>query len=223
MKLDDLIQQGWADHDPKSAEVADRLEANVALVIDGPGAAAFMNLAGHTIGDHLGDRARARSVCEQVVGRLGEEAGAPAMLFLTVARRLAGDESAAAESQARLGDDVTGDVRVGMLVSQGKMHGGDWDGAAALYGECLAAADALPEGHAGERAVATTSNNIASELLNGGERTDAQDALMEQAAHAAHKYWLRIGNWVNDERGDYLLSLVHTVLVRPIFSKNFRK
>lgn len=37
---------------------------------------------------------------------------------------------------------------------------------------------------------------------------------MERAANASRLFWLRVGNWVNDERADYLLSLVHTALGR---------
>jgi len=221
MELKELIQQGWADHDPKSAEVAERLEANVELVNDDAGAAGFMNLASHTIGDHLGDRDRARALCEAVVEHLGEEAGGNSMLFLTVARRLAGDEAAATTSHARMGEDPANEVRVGMLVAQGHMHAGDWDAAGTLYGKSLKAADGLPEGHAGERVSAVTSNNIASEVLNLPARSEAQAALMERAAHAARTYWLRIGNWVNDERGDYLLSQVHTALEEPTEGRMF--
>ena len=215
MTLDELIQQGWSDHDPHAADVADRLEANVELVTDAAGAASFMNLASHTIGDHLGDRARALRVCEAAYGRLEGEAAEAPLLYLAVARRLADDDAGADAARAELGDDPANDVRIGMLVAQGRMHAGNWDAATALYTAQLEAADALPEGHAAERAVAVTSNNIASELLGLDHRSEAQDALMEQAAKAARTYWVRIGTWVNDERADYLLAGVHTALGRP--------
>ena len=215
MTLDELIQQGWADHDPKSEEVADRLEAHVELVADAPGAAGFMNLASHTIGDHLGDRARALRVCEAAVRRLGEDPGDGPRLYLTVARELAGDDAGAADLRRALSVDPANAVRIDMLVAQGLMHGGDWRAATERYEAALAAGDALAEGHAAERAIAITSNNIASELLGLSTRSDTQDALMETAAKAARTYWTRIGTWVNDERADYLLASVHTALGRP--------
>jgi hypothetical protein len=214
MTLEELIQQGWADHDTKTPEVADRLEANLDLVTDASGGAAVMNLAIHAVGAHLGDHARARRLCESVVERLGDDAEGPAFLYLAVARRLAGDEDGSAAAAEKLGDDPANEVRIGMLVAEGHMHAGDWDGAVALYADALGTAESLPEGHAGERAAAVVSNNIASELLERKGRTAAQDALMEKAAHAARTYWTRVGDWTNDERADYLLSLVHTSLGR---------
>ena len=53
------------------------------------------------------------------------------------------------------------------------------------------------------------------------ERTEAQSALMEQAAQNARTYWLRVGNWVNDERADYLLSGVYHTLGRPEEGKTY--
>ena len=59
------------------------------------------------------------------------------------------------------------------------------------------------------------SNNLASELLERETRTPAQDGWMDRAARAARTFWLRVGDWQNDERADYLLSMVHTALGRP--------
>ncbi len=214
MTFQELIQQGWADHDSKTAEVADRLEQNVGLVEDGNSAAAFMNLTIHAIGDHLGDRARAASLCEAALKQAGDEPGPGPFLFLAVSRRLAGDDAGADAAQANLGDDPAVPVRVGMLVAQGLMHAGDWDAAAALYSAQIATANALDAGHAGENACAVVSNNVAGELLQLDARTPAQDALMEQAAQNARTYWLRVGTWVNDERADYTLACVYNVLGR---------
>lgn len=217
MTLQDLIQQGWAEHDKKTAELADRLEAHVALVNDANDAAQYMHLVNHAVGDHLGDRARALSLCEAAVERLGADAEGQPFLFLAVARRLAGDEDGASAAAQRLGDDPANEVRVDLLVAQGHMHAGDWDACAATYAAALGAAEALPSGHAGERAAAMVSSNVASGLLELEARDAAQDALMERAAQAGRAFWTRdgVGNWMNDERADYLLSLVHTTLGRP--------
>lgn len=215
MTFQEFIQQGWADHDSKTAEVADRLEQNLELVTDSDTAVGFMNLAIHAVGDHLGDRTRAVSLCEAAFERAGNEPGPAAPLFLAVARRLAGDEEGANAAQAMLGDDAAVPVRVGLLVAQGLMHAGDWDAAAALYTAQINTSATLSEGHSGERASAIVSNNLAGELLRMKERTAAQDELMELAAQNARTYWLRVGNWVNDERADYTLASVYQLLGRP--------
>ena len=214
MTLQELLQQGWAEHDTRTAELADRLEANVALVTDEGGAATFMHLALHAVGDHLGERERATRICEEVVKRLGKDAGTAPHMYLSVARRLSGDDEGAAAAHRAAGDDPALGVRIGMLVAQGLMHAGDWDQAGRLYTAQIATADALDEGHSGERACALVSNNIAGELLGLEKRDAAKDALMEQAAHHARRYWLRVGSWVNDERADYLLAGVHQALGR---------
>ncbi|MDJ0974898.1 MAG: hypothetical protein QNJ98_10600 [Planctomycetota bacterium] len=209
MSLNELIQQGWGAHADKTAEVADKLEAGIDLVEDAQGAAGFMNLVNHTIGDHLGDRARALRINEAAAARVGETDATPHWLQLAVSRHLADDANGAKEVEAKLGDDASVAIRVGMLVAQGRMHAGDWDAAATLYGQNLAAAEALPEGNGAERAVAVVSNNMASEVLAMDTFNEAQGALMAKAADAARTFWLRVGNWVNDERSDYLLSGVN--------------
>ena len=207
--LDDILKQAWADHADKTADVADRLEAAVGLVTEGEAASPYMHLVIHAVGDHLGERERAAKLCETVVKALGEEPGAPPLIYLAVARRLAGDDEGAIAAQDKAGEDPAIGVRIGMLVAQGLMHGGDWDGAGALYRAQLATGDILDPGHSAERACAVVSNNVASELLQLDERSDAQTKLMVEAAGHAFRYWQRIGNWVNEERGHYLLASVN--------------
>ncbi|MDF1702468.1 MAG: hypothetical protein P1V36_15060, partial [Planctomycetota bacterium] len=216
MTLDELIQQGWADHADKTAEVADRLEQGVGLVEEGPGAARYMNLVNHAVGDHLGERARATALCEAAIAQLGDDADGDAYLHLAVARRLSGDDKGPMAAQdASGGKEPSFGVRVGMLVAQGHMHAGAWGEADPLYRAMLATADLLEAGNAAERTVAVVSNNLASELLGVRERDARQDALMHDAAKAAFTYWSRVGTWVNQARGEYLLSLVQCSLGDP--------
>jgi hypothetical protein len=212
--LEELIQVGWAEHAERTAEVADRLEAGVHLVTDDAGAAKLMSLVNHAVGDHLGDRPRARAICEDTVQRLTEP-GADPLCYLAVARHLAGDREGATTAEARAGLDQAGRIRVEMLIAQGLVHAGDWAPAVTRYQAALETAEALPEGHAGERPTAVVSNNIATEILEIEGRTEAQAALMEQAADASRRYWLRVGDWMNDMRADYLVALVQTALERP--------
>jgi hypothetical protein len=217
MTLDELIQRGWSAHEAKTDEVADSLEANVGLVLDDDGAAKFMNLVNHCIGDHAGDRARARRVCEKVLLELGGELGPGGWLYLAVARHLADDAQAAGDAEQRAGADEDRSVlvRINLLTAQGYMHAGRWQACIPVYWAAIATAETLAEGHAGERAAAIVSNNIASELLEVPDRDADQTQLMERAAEAARVFWLRVGNWVNDARADYLLSLVRTNMGDP--------
>lgn len=216
MKLSELVQEAWPEHEAQTALVAERLEAAVELVqADDPdGVTAFLNLVNHTIGDHIGDRERALLVCEAAFARLTEHGNKSAWLHLAVARHLAGEEEAAHAAENELGDAATGQVRVRLLVAQGKAHAQEWGAAAQLYQDCLHVAEGLAPGHKAEQATAIVSNNLASALLALEERDEAQDALMERAAEAARAFWLRVGDWTNDERADYLLSSVKAALGR---------
>lgn len=213
--LDEVIQQGWGAHADNSADVADSLERSIDLVTDAKSAVSFMHLVNHAVGDHLGDRERALRICEAAVERIEGDAGPDPMVHLAVARHLAGHVDKAREAEEKAGGDEATKLRIDLLVAQGHAHAGDWNTAEGLYTEALAAAKALAEGHGAERAVAVVSNNIASELLELEERSNEQDALMAKAADAARLFWLRAGNWMNDMRADYLLSLVHTAQGKP--------
>ncbi|MDA1194344.1 MAG: hypothetical protein O2894_04100 [Planctomycetota bacterium] len=215
MSLDDLISAAWAEHGDAAAAVSARLEGGVELVADADGAGRFMHIVNHVIGDHLGERTKAARLCEAAVKRAGADAGPGAYVHLAVARVLAGDDAGAEAAIARLGDDEAQRIRVGALVAQGHANAGTWDDASQIYTEQLAAAAALPTGHAAERSLAVVSNNIANEALECAQRTPAITTLMEQAAETARMYWLRVGTWVNDERADYLLALVRTAAGKP--------
>lgn len=225
MALNDIIAQGWARHDKETAEVSTELEAAVELIepTDADGAAGFMNLASHTIGDHGEDRARAMRLCEAALARLSDYGNKSPWLQVAVARHLAGEEEAAQAAENELGETATGQVRVRLLVAQGKSHEGDWESAAALYNDCVHVAESLEEGHEAERAVAVVSNNLASALLNVEGRSATQDELMERAALTARKYWLRIGDWTHDERADYLLALACNELGRAEEAREFAR
>ena len=215
MDVDALVNQGWADHPTQTEEVAARLRDGISLVADGDGAAKYMHLVNHVVGDHLGLRDEATALCESAIQRAGNEPGSSPYVHLAVARTMSGDEAGAEAAIEALGGNTEQRVRVGLLVAQGHANAGAFDEAARIYDEQMALGDTLPEGHTAERSFAIVSNNIASEILNEASRSETNDALMQRAAEAARTYWLRVGTWVNDERADYLLALVHNRLDRP--------
>jgi hypothetical protein len=212
MELDAVLQQGWARHAEDPAAVADSLEAALGAVDAPEPAARYLALVCHAVGDHLGDRTRAARLCDAVAARLGADADAGVHVRVAAARRLAGNETGAREAEAAAGDDPAVGIRVGLLVAQGHAHARAWPACAAAFDAAVDAADALPPGHAGERAVAIVGHDVASELLGLQKRDEAMQALMRRAAQASWTAWCRVGTWVNDERGAYLQSLVHRAL-----------
>ncbi len=50
------------------------------------------------------------------------------------------------------------------------------------------------------------------QLLGSEERTPDEDQEMVFAAYASHYHWLQIGTEVNQQRGEWMIAHVHTVL-----------
>ncbi len=225
MNLSELIEKGWAQHENQTEDTSKQLEAGIDLVeADDPdGASALMHLINHTIGDHAADPARALTACEAVFSRLSTHGNKSPWLHLAVARHLGGDEKGAHKAEGELGQAGESQVRGRMLVAQAKCHAADWEAAANLYNDCLQVAEALKPGHGAERAIAIVSNNIASALVDLEGRSEEQSKLMERAALASRLYWLRVGDWTNDERADYLLALVYNSLGQGGEARDFAR
>jgi len=210
--LQTLLDQGLDYHDSESERLACELEA-AADEATASELAPLLKLTNHTIGEHLADWPRARRLAERVMaGRAPDATSATAWARLTVARFLDGD--AAGASAAELAGLAASGERlmtalietriwlVGALVGSKRR-----DEAVAIYPGALAlarqAGDAAPV-----REIAVASNNVAAELAEEASRSPAEDALMREAAEAAHEYWRRCGTWQNEERALHLRTMV---------------
>jgi len=220
MTFDAMIDAGWAKHDRDPKGVAERLESGVGLVRDASQAGKYAHLANHVLGEALGDWPAAVRLTASAILRVARSQELiPAFCSLAVARFMAGDPagSLAAESAAIALDPTSAPatcVRARMLVAQAVAGAGRWEECRRLYFAALELADTLGEPGSADRSVAVASNNIASAILELAARTQELDDLMERAAQAARTYWLRAGDWRNDERADYLLALVSNALGR---------
>ena len=65
-----------------------------------------------------------------------------------------------------------------------------------------------------ERALAKRLFNLVWDLLDRPSRTADQDELMVNAAHASLYHWIRVGEPVNEVRGEWQVSRVYSVLRR---------
>jgi hypothetical protein len=59
---------------------------------------------------------------------------------------------------------------------------------------------------------AKTLNNKVWGLLRKSDRTTSDDELMVHAAHASCYHWLSAGNGLNQQRGEWLVAHVYTIL-----------
>ncbi|MFT7486502.1 MAG: hypothetical protein ACI9F9_002357, partial [Candidatus Paceibacteria bacterium] len=139
MNLSELVQQGWSRHDGETEDLSLQLEASLELIepTDADGASSYMHLVNHTLGDHGADPARALRLCEAAFERLTDHGNRTPWVHLAVARHMAGEEQAALAAENELGSAAESQVRVRMLVAQGKSHAGDWEAAERLYKDCL--------------------------------------------------------------------------------------
>ncbi len=218
--VETLLAEGQGYHDSESERLAGELEAAAAGPVAEADWAAFLKLANHTIGEHLGDWSRARRLAERVLaGRSPDGQTALAWARLSLARLLDGDAAGAAEAETACLAAAGPDFRSALIESRfmlvaALVSAKRREEAAALYRAALAlaraAADAAPH-----RAIAVASNNLASELVEAASRSPLEDELMKTAAAAAHEFWLECGTWVNEERALYLEALVANALGHP--------
>ncbi len=179
--LESLLDTGWAYHDSESERLARELEA-----ASGQGAAEavlapFLHLSNHTIGEHLGDWARAFALARRWLhGRTPTAQTAKAWGRLYVAATLAGDavEAAAAElaclkSAEGAFDNVFLDMRFMLCAALvGSKRLGD---AARLYRDGIDLAARSPSSGSLDRTIAIASNNLAWELYETPARSDAEE------------------------------------------------
>ena len=55
-------------------------------------------------------------------------------------------------------------------------------------------------------------NNQAWDLLESDSRTDQDNEVLRNTAHAAWRHWWEVGTPINQQRAEYLLALVHAAL-----------
>jgi hypothetical protein len=215
--LDILLYDGFDQHAGDSEAYAQALEAAVQGEVPDRHLAQFAKVGVHTLGEHLRDWPRARRLTDRLLAaRTPTAETSKAWAHLHVARLLAGDAAGAAEAEvaAYLGagpDFRAAAVETKFLLVAALVGAGRAVEAAAIYNGALNLARALGDA-APSRAIAVASNNLAMELLEAPSRTDSEAALMQSAATAAHEFWAKAGNWLNDARAAYLEAQVANAL-----------
>jgi hypothetical protein len=221
VSLEALLNDGWAYHDTESERLARELEAAVATAIANDRLVAFVHLSTHTIGEHLGDWARALKLGKRVLtGRSPEAANGRAWGWLFVAATLAGDCVAAADAELCYlkvaGDDVRSvllDMRFMLVVAL--VSARRPDESARLYRSALDFVAQNRSPAALDRTIAVASNNLGWELFEKADRTVDEDDLMQLAAETSLASWQRCGDWINKERALYLAARVANASGNP--------
>jgi tetratricopeptide (TPR) repeat protein len=221
MDIKELINNGWARHDKESAALATDMEVHTALAQKPEHVAAYLQLSNHTIGEHLRDWPRACRLAEKLMqGREASQALATSYSNLAVAQYLGGNvpDALASETLALRftdGEPVSMIIRTRTMVASGLIGSKRLEEGARLYHAALDLARAQEGKLACDQALAMTSNNLASELMEKADRSDAERELMLTAAEASREFWLKCGTWENEERAEYLFALIYNKLGDP--------
>lgn len=215
--LQRLLDDGWNYHDREGERLARELEAAAGDGIPATALNAFLLLATHTIGEHLGDWTRALQLGRRVLdGRTPTPETAKAWGRVYVAAMLAGDPIEAANLElAALGAVGDGfgatllDMRF-MLVSALIGAKRAPEGARIFRSAVDLVAQIRPAPRL-DRTIAVAGNNLGWDLYERSARTADEDSLMQLCADKSLESWRRCGNWINAEQALYLNALVDNV------------
>jgi tetratricopeptide (TPR) repeat protein len=219
--LRQFIDAGWARHDRESERLARELEEVAGAAVRDELLAPFVHLATHAIGEHLGDWRRALALGNRVLAeRTPTSETANAWGRVHVAAVLANASVEAVDLELSCLKACGGDpaatlldmrfMLIGALVGSKRI-----DEAGRLYRGALEMVGQIGASSSLDRQIAATSNNLGWELYEMSSRSDAEDALMALCAETGVAFWLKCGNWVNEERALYLRALVSNARGNP--------
>jgi tetratricopeptide (TPR) repeat protein len=221
----DFVHWAWAEHARDPNAVAQALPRAIANVREPSHVTHLGGLVAHVCGEHLGHWAegiRLLHVLEHAPPCAADaESTAAIHRGLAALHRCAGDLPAAesyAQRAAADAKDAGAGTRVRILataatalVGQGRVREGS-----AAFAEALALAAYGPgRDDPAARALAVTGNNLACALEEKAERSPEERALMKQAAEVARRFWGIAGTWVEVERAEYRLAMVHLAVGEP--------
>jgi hypothetical protein len=214
MTLDAFVAQGWQDHAKEPAAVWARLHEALPLVSNAGEIPFVAALVTHVSGEHLGKWAEGVAMLAQLGGLPVCAAGSPEAKVLSRSQAAlllcAGDEAGWKRAAAAGGSGHEASDRIRILATASSALAGQHRTAEAItrFEEALALASYGPDAKdPAARALAVTGNNLAAELAEKAELTEAEKHLMIEAAKTGRKYWEIAGTWREVERAEYRLSV----------------
>ncbi|MBV9908183.1 MAG: hypothetical protein JOY52_11515 [Hyphomicrobiales bacterium] len=215
--LEALLNDGWRFHEKESARLAAKLETAAGKEIAPEHLTSFLNLAIHTIGEHVGDWPRALALGKQALsGHAPTSETAKAWGRLYVASVLAGDSLGAADLELSCLKAAGQDVGAALLdmrfmLAEALIGSKRAAEGTRIYRGALDLVDQIQPSALLDRTIAVASNNLGWELYETPSRAPDEDALMQLSAETSLKFWLKCGNWINAERAHYLNAVVANV------------
>jgi len=219
--LQKLLDNGWLYHDKESERLAHELEVAAESGVGPDILVPFLHLSTHTIGEHLGDWARALRLGKQVLdGRTPTFETAKGWARLQVVAVLADEPIEAADLELSYLKAIGGDLEAAVLdmrfmLIDALISSARLAEAMRLYGSAVSLIEQIDSSNLLDRTVASVSNNLGWELYETTSRAPDMDALMQLCAETSLTFWLKCGNWVNEERALHFRALVSNVTGDP--------
>ena len=219
--LQKLLDNGWLYHDKESERLAHELEVAAESGVGPDILVPFLHLSTHTIGEHLGDWARALTLGKQVLdGRTPAFETAKGWARLQVVAVLADEPIEAADLELSYLKAIGGDLEAAVLdmrfmLIDALISSARLAEAMRLYGSAVPLIEQIDSSNLLDRTVASVSNNLGWELYETTSRSPDMDALMQLCAETSLTFWLKCGNWVNQERALHFRALVSNVAGDP--------
>ena len=196
-----------------------RFPAGVALVTEPRHLAPLAGLVTHVSAEHLGRYADGLALLTAMESRPVFDAKTPegksVLRSKAVLHLCAGNRAESARCEAEGGSEgrfpaASDRIRVLAIAASAIAGQKRIAEASAMFEEALALAKYGPaKDDPAARAMAVTGNNLAVEFENRKSLSDAEKALMLEAAKAGRKFWEIAGGWMEVERAEYRLALSH--------------
>lgn len=197
-----LIDEAWANHATKTAEVRESLPRLAQDSTDAERITILAPLITHVLGEHLGAWDEAIGLLEKLQSQ-ADSAEVRQTLFRNItALRLAAGEI------ENVDDFMTSDqIRVLCVASAALLGQHQVDRAGGLFLKALKLSQGkLSPTDPAHRSLAVTGNNLASHLQEKQQRAPSEVDLMVKSARAALKHWTIAGKWTHQQVAHYRLS-----------------
>jgi HEPN domain-containing protein len=211
--FDTFLNRAWAQHADEPEAWAARLQTETPA----PGSAsqllALVRFTVHLLGEHLGRYDDARWRLKALVGHAQADAQVHAALRIAAASLSLAEHGSAAIAVFSA-QQQTQALAQAAAIAVGQRH---IVRALALLAR---ARQTLPSdgqtSAAAHRPLAVACNNMAWELHDrGAQRSPAETEAMLDIAQASRTHWREAGGWLEVQRADYCLALVHLSAGQP--------
>lgn len=213
MAFDSFLQQAWADHADRPAEVALRLRKHTPAPETPDHLSALARLVVHLCGEHLGDFDDGRWRLAHLAHHPLADADVQSALRVGIASLTLAQTGRADRAGFSVDERIRSEAAAAAICVGRRQT----DRASLLLRRARERLATLPEAPvAMHRPLAVACNNMAWELHDRGiERNPEDTAAMLDMATAAKAHWSQAGTWLESERADYALAICHLSAGQP--------